>query len=73
MSPLSSFPPAFFETLKKNARSKENQAVKQKLQFRLNKVYAEYKRRAMEFEEQGSIFVFIFHNLSITYSHFLSN
>lgn len=37
----------------KNARNKENQAVKRKLQSRLNKVYAEYKRRAMELEERN--------------------
>ena len=37
----------------KNARNKENQAVKRKLQSRLNKVYAKYKRRAMELEERN--------------------
>lgn len=37
----------------KNARSKENQAEKQKLQSRLNKVYAEYKCRVMELEERN--------------------
>lgn len=37
----------------KNARSKENQAEKRKLQSRLNKVYAEYKCRVMELEERN--------------------